>query len=104
MIFNALIIVALVPLTLRGVKCRPMDAGSMLRHSGLDPHVSPAYAALQIPRIAKQRGLAEDEVKRLIDQGTEGRSLGILGQPREIVLRVNMALEARAPGESGGKS
>lgn len=74
----------------------PVDAVTRSA-SGLDPHISLAYAALQVPRIARQRDLAEEEVKRLVAQGTEGRTLGILGEPRVNVLRVNMALDARAP-------
>lgn len=61
--------------------------------SGLDPHISPAYAQAQAPRIAAARGLSEAEVRRLIETSTEGRTFGILGEPRVNVLRVNRALD-----------
>ena len=65
--------------------------------SGLDPHVSPAYAELQVPRIARARGLGPEEVRRLIEANTAGRTLGILGEPRVDVLAVNLDLDALAP-------
>lgn len=60
--------------------------------SGLDPHISPAYADLQVPRIARTRGLDEDSVRRLVGEATTGRELGILGEPRVNVLELNAAL------------
>jgi potassium-transporting ATPase KdpC subunit len=60
--------------------------------SGLDPDISPASAHAQASRIAKARGVGLEQVNRLIDENTEGPSLGILGDPRVNVLRVNMAL------------
>lgn len=60
--------------------------------SGLDPHVSPAYAALQVPRIARVRGLDEATVRGLVADATTGRELGFLGEPRVDVLQVNAAL------------
>ncbi len=63
--------------------------------SGLDPHVSPQYAAFQIPRIAKARGVQEAQVREVIDKHIEGRTFGVLGQPRVNVLLANRALDAR---------
>jgi K+-transporting ATPase ATPase C chain len=62
--------------------------------SGLDPHISVANAALQIPRVAKVRGLSEDHVHKLVQQNTEGPDLGIFGEPSVNVLTLNLVLEA----------
>ncbi|SJM63269.1 Potassium-transporting ATPase C chain [Brevundimonas diminuta 3F5N] len=76
-----------------GTKIIPADAVTASA-SGLDPHISPAYAELQAVRIAKARGVGETQVREVIRQHVEGRTFGVLGQPRVNVLLTNRALDA----------
>jgi potassium-transporting ATPase KdpC subunit len=70
----------------------PADAVSTSA-SGLDPDISPAYADLQVPRVAKARGLSQAAVLALVKKYTDGRTLGVLGEPRVHVLELNIALD-----------
>jgi potassium-transporting ATPase KdpC subunit len=69
--------------------------------SGLDPHISPAAANYQAARVAQARGLSEDAVQGLIEARTEGRSFGLLGEPRVNVLLLNLDLERQAKTSGG---
>jgi K+-transporting ATPase ATPase C chain len=62
--------------------------------SGLDPHISRAAADYQVPRVARERGLSEDRVRQLVRDATQGRTFGVLGEPRVNVLQLNLALDA----------
>jgi potassium-transporting ATPase KdpC subunit len=69
--------------------------------SGLDPHISPLAAEQQIARVAKERGLAPEQLRQLVRKHTQGRLLGVVGEPRVNVLLLNLALDERAPRPAG---
>ncbi len=68
--------------------------------SGLDPDISPAYADLQIARVAKTRGVAAEQIRTLVADHTEGRALGVFGEPRVNVVELNLALDQKFPMKS----
>lgn len=65
--------------------------------SGLDPHISPAGADFQVPRVARERGISEDELRRIIAAHTVGRQFGFLGEPAVNVLELNLDLDQTTP-------
>jgi K+-transporting ATPase ATPase C chain len=68
--------------------------------SGLDPHISPAYADLQINRVAQARGVSPDQIRAVVEEHQDGRTLGILGEPRVNVLELNLGLDEQYPAKS----
>jgi K+-transporting ATPase ATPase C chain len=87
-------------LRLSGALTVPVDAVTSSA-SGLDPHITPAYAALQIARVAAARSVPETRVRAIVESAAERPALGIFGEPRINVLHLNLALDAASRGGSG---
>ena len=68
--------------------------------SGLDPHISPAAAEFQVPRVARERGIGEDELRSIVERSTDGPQFGLLGEPRVNVLLLNLELDRLKPLQS----
>ena len=74
----------------------PVPADAVTRSgSGLDPHISAANALLQLPRVARERSKSPEDVRRLVNQYTEGRDLGVFGEPRVNTVLLNLALDGK---------
>jgi K+-transporting ATPase ATPase C chain len=89
---------------LEGVPTGPIPADAVTASgSGVDPHISPAYAALQVARVSRARHLTAERVRALVASATEGRFLGLLGRPRVNVLILNLQLDReRSAGVTSG--
>ena len=86
---------------LRAVSAAAIPADAVTASaSGLDPHISPAFALLQIDRVARARGVPTDRVRQLVLQSTEAPTLGLLGEPRVNVLLLNLAMDAALGGSN----